>query len=75
MPVYNREDTITAAISSVLAQTYPYFELIIVDDGSMDGTINIVEEIVDERVRLIRGPGRSGVSEARNIGLRAAKGS
>lgn len=74
MPVYNREDTITAAISSVLAQTYPYFELIIVDDGSMDGTINIVEEIVDERVRLIRGPGRSGVSEARNIGLRAAKG-
>ncbi|MBL0616516.1 glycosyltransferase family 2 protein [Aeromonas veronii] len=74
MPAYNREDTIPAAITSVLAQTYPYFELIIVDDGSTDGTINVVEEFMDERVRLIRGPGRSGVSEARNIGLRAAKG-
>ncbi|MFM1693014.1 glycosyltransferase [Aeromonas salmonicida] len=74
MPAYNREDTITAAIASVLAQSYPYFELIIVDDGSTDGTINVVEGFDDERVRLIRGPGRSGVSEARNIGLRAAKG-
>ncbi|MFQ1820875.1 glycosyltransferase [Aeromonas veronii] len=74
MPAYNREDTIPAAITSVLAQTYPYFELIIVDDGSTDGTIKVVEEFMDERVRLLRGPGRSGVSEARNIGLRAAKG-
>ncbi|MGL6506248.1 glycosyltransferase [Aeromonas hydrophila] len=74
MPAYNREDTISAAIESVLAQTYPYFELIIVDDGSTDETIHVVEEFDDVRVRLIRGPGRSGVSEARNIGLRAAKG-
>ncbi|EFH8539063.1 glycosyltransferase, partial [Escherichia coli] len=74
MPAYNREDTIPAAISSVLAQTYPYFELIIVDDGSNDGTADVVKSFDDKRVRLIDGPGRSGVSEARNIGLRAAKG-
>lgn len=74
MPAYNREETISAAITSVLAQTYPYFELIIVDDGSSDSTADVVKSFDDERVRLINGPGRSGVSEARNIGLRAAKG-
>ncbi|HAU5563090.1 TPA: glycosyltransferase [Serratia fonticola] len=74
MPAYNREDTITAAISSVLAQTYPHFELIVIDDGSSDSTADVVQSFDDERVRLIAGPGRSGVSEARNIGLRAVKG-
>ncbi|MCU6673728.1 glycosyltransferase family 2 protein [Leclercia adecarboxylata] len=74
MPAYNREDTIPAAITSVLAQTYPHFELIIIDDGSSDSTADIVRGFDDERIRLIEGPGRSGVSEARNIGLRAAKG-
>lgn len=74
MPAYNREDTIMAAITSVLAQTYSHFELVIVDDGSTDGTVQVVESFADDRIRLIKGPGRSGVSEARNIGLRAAKG-
>ncbi len=74
MPAYNRADTISAAIASVLAQTYPHFELLVVDDGSNDGTADVVKSFKDERVRLIEGPGRSGVSEARNIGLRAAKG-
>ena len=74
MPAYNREDTIMAAITSVLAQTYSHFELVIVDDGSTDGTVPVVESFADDRIRLIKGPGRSGVSEARNIGLRAAKG-
>lgn len=74
MPAYNREDTIMAAITSVLAQTYSHFELVIVDDGSTDGTVPVVESFADDRILLIKGPGRSGVSEARNIGLRAAKG-
>lgn len=74
MPAYNREDTISTAIESVLAQTYLNFELIIVDDGSSDGTADVVKTFDDKRVRLIMGPGRSGVSEARNIALRAAKG-
>jgi O-antigen biosynthesis protein len=74
MPAYNREETIKAAILSVLAQTYPHFELIVIDDGSSDDTADAVKSFDDERVRLIAGPGRSGVSEARNIGLRAAKG-
>ncbi len=74
MPAFNREDTIRQAIESVLSQTYPHFELIIVDDGSTDGTADVVKSFDDDRVRLIEGPGRSGVSEARNIGLRDAKG-
>ncbi len=74
MPAYNREDTISAAIASVLAQSYSHFELIIIDDGSSDNTADVVKSFDDERVRLIMGPGRSGVSEARNIGLRASKG-
>lgn len=74
MPAYNREDTIPAAIASVLAQTHVHFELIVVDDGSSDGTADVVKSFDDKRIRFIEGPGRSGVSEARNIGLRAAKG-
>lgn len=74
MPAYNREDTIPAAINSVLTQTYPNFELIVIDDGSSDSTAEVVKGFKDDRVRLVNGPGRSGVSEARNIGLRAAKG-
>ena len=58
MPAYNRENTIPAAITSVLAQTYPHFELIIVDDGSSDGTAHVVKTFDDKRVRLIEGPGR-----------------
>lgn len=73
--VYSQEDTITAMSGFCFNCSYPYFEQAIIDDGIMDGTVCIVEEIVDiERVRLIRGPGRSGVSEARNMSLRAAKG-
>lgn len=74
MPVFNREDTISSAITSVLAQTYECFELIIIDDGSTDNTIDVIKTFNDPRINLIHGPGRSGVSEARNIGLRVAQG-
>lgn len=78
MPTWNRRSMISKAIDSVLAQTYPYFELIIADDGSTDGTRAFLEsqypeEIRNGRIRWVDGP-HSGVSGARNRALAAASG-
>jgi phenylacetate-CoA ligase len=54
MPAYNAERFIREAIDSVLAQTFEHFELIVVDDGSSDHTVPIIESIHDPRLRLIR---------------------
>ena len=53
MPFYNDELTLELAIKSVFAQTYQNWELILVDDGSTDGSLNIVKKITDKRVCLI----------------------
>jgi len=74
MPVYNRAKIVTEAISSVLAQSYTDFELIVIDDGSTDGSTAAVKAFEDDRVRLITLPENSGPSAARNTGLDAAKG-
>jgi GT2 family glycosyltransferase len=74
MPVHNRVDTVQIAINSVLNQNYPKIELIIVDDGSNDGTYELLETINDERIILIRNNECSGVSNARNHGLSVANG-
>lgn len=74
MPVYNRKQIVEGAIKSVLNQTYPNFELIIVDDGSDDGTIEILEKIKDNRVTLIFNEENKGVSASRNIALKKSKG-
>lgn len=74
MPAWNRADRIAAAIRSVLAQSHGRFELLVVDDGSTDGTAEIAAAFTsDPRVRLIRGA-HGGVSAARNLGLAEAKG-
>ncbi|MFD2497999.1 glycosyltransferase [Rhizorhabdus histidinilytica] len=74
MPAWNRADRIAAAIRSVLAQSHRRFELLVVDDGSTDGTAEIAAAFTsDPRVRLIRGA-HGGVSAARNLGLEAATG-
>jgi len=74
MPAWNRADRIAAAIRSVLAQSHGHFELLVVDDGSTDGTAEIAAAFTsDPRVRLIRGT-HGGVSAARNLGLAEAKG-
>lgn len=74
MPVFNRRDTVTTAIASVLGQTHDNFELIIVDDGSTDGTDEAVVSLLgDSRIRLVRGM-HGGVSAARNRGLAEAQG-
>ncbi|MGH2343358.1 glycosyltransferase (plasmid) [Segnochrobactraceae bacterium EtOH-i3] len=74
MPMFNRAGIVGEAIASVLTQTYPHFELIVVDDGSSDNSVQVVRGIDDARIRLIELEENSGVTVARNTALRAAKG-
>lgn len=73
IPMYNAEEFIMRCINSILNQTYGYFELIIIDDGSTDNSYNIVKEIKDKRIKLIKKK-NSGVSSSRNMGLDLAIG-
>src|SRR3954470_21917584 len=73
MPAYNVEPYIGDALRSVLTQTYTNFEVIVVDDGSTDGTAAVVSGIADSRVRLVQQENR-GLAGARNTALRVARG-
>lgn len=73
IPVYKVEKYVAATVESVLAQTYTNFELLIIDDGSPDKSIEICQQFVDDRVRIIRQENR-GVAAARNTGIRQAQG-
>ncbi|MBI5550193.1 MAG: glycosyltransferase family 2 protein [Desulfobacterales bacterium] len=72
VPTFNRAAQIGAAVDSVLAQSYPHWELIVVDDGSQDET-PLMLSAYGERIRTIRQENR-GVSAARNRGILAAAG-
>ncbi len=74
LPTYNRCYILWRAILSVLAQTYPYFELIIIDDGSEDKTEKLVKSFTDPRIVYIKSKNNIGASAARNKGLKKAKG-
>lgn len=71
IPLYNKEKSIEQTVRSVLTQTFPNFELIIVDDGSTDNSVAIVQQMNDQRIRLISQK-NLGPSAARNIGVRNA---
>ena len=73
IPVYNGESTLRPAIESALAQTYDNFEVLVVDDGSTDGSAAIVGEYDDPRLRLYQQP-NGGLNAARNAGIREGKG-
>lgn len=75
-PAYNSARFIAETIESVLAQTYPYWEMVIVDDCSRDDTVSIVKEYQkrDERIRLIELDKNSGSAVARNTAMDHAKG-
>ena len=73
VPTYNRADTIKRAIRSVQAQTFTDWELIVVDDGSTDNTVALIEGC-DPRLKLIRQENQ-GTAGARNAGLHASSGS
>ena len=72
MPAFNRAACIGAAIESVLAQELADFELVIVDDGSSDGTAEVAHSYKDARVTVIELPENRGSNAARNAGIRAA---
>ncbi len=74
IPTYNRINTLPVSVNSVLNQTYENLELIIMDDGSTDGTEEYVNSIADSRVRYRRAEKNMGPSAARNKGAELAKG-
>ena len=72
VPTYQRREYVSRAVASVLAQTYPHFELIVVDDGSTDGT-DVALQGLDHRLRY-RWQENQGVAAARNAGIAMARG-
>ena len=73
IPAYNAVRTIRRCIQSVLDQTYTEWEMIIVDDGSKDDTLDICQSYDDSRIRVLHKE-NGGVSSARNHGLKFAQG-
>jgi|GEM_PF-1161982 len=73
LPVYQGEKTILGAINSVLKQTYPHFELLVIDDGSSDGTLDVLQTIDDPRLKVIS-KANAGVAAARNTGFSESTG-
>ncbi len=74
IPVYNREKYIGEAIESILAQTFTDFELLVIDDGSADGSREVVRSYPDPRIRFSLHRGNLGVAKTRNDGIRWARG-
>ena len=72
IPLYNKERYIKRAINSVLAQTYGHFEIVVIDDGSVDRSVDVVNDLKDARIRLLK-QAHHGVSKARNKGIAEAR--
>lgn len=72
IPLYNKEKYILRAVESVLSQSFTDFELIIVDDGSIDGSLEVIKSISDTRIKIIQ-QANQGVGSARNKGMAEAK--
>ncbi len=73
-PSYNSEKFIANTIASVLAQTYTFWEMIIVDDCSTDNSVKIINSFKDKRIKLITLKENSGAAVARNKAIAKAKG-
>ncbi|MBP0005309.1 MAG: glycosyltransferase [Cyanobacteria bacterium SBC] len=73
IPVYNGEKTIRSTIESVLSQTFSDFELIVIDDGSTDKTVEIAKSIDDSRISIFSFP-NAGQAESRNRGVKLSSG-
>lgn len=73
IPLYNKAAHIAATLQTVLNQTFRNFEVVVIDDGSTDGSGEIAEQFASERVRVVRQQ-NAGVSAARNTGIAASIG-
>ncbi len=75
VPIYNLEDYIEKTVDSLLAQTYQYIEIVLVDDGSKDASFSIIERLAasDSRIIYVTQP-NGGAAKARNTGLSLATG-
>ena len=72
IPLYNTRDVIKSTMESLLAQTYPHYEIVVVDDGSTDGSGDVVRAYGDRVQYIFQRNG--GVAQARNRGIAAARG-
>ena len=73
IPSFNVKEYIEATLKSVISQTFGDFEILVIDDGSTDGTFEVLQRISDPRLRLLRHENH-GVSYTRNRGIREARG-
>src|SRR5690242_5160744 len=73
IPVYGAEQYVSAAVQSAIKQTYKNLEILIIDDGSPDKSIEICQQFTDSRIKIIRQKNR-GLPGARNTGIRHAQG-
>src|ERR1017187_86426 len=66
MPVYNCESTVAEAIASIINQTFDDWELVVFDDGSRDGTLNVARRFSDPRIRVVQGGCNRGLPACLN---------
>src|SRR4051794_36827493 len=74
MPVRNNEKTLGVAVRSIVRQTYPQWELLLINDGSTDGTLEVARGFCDERIRVIDEPESRGLPARLNQAVAAARG-
>lgn len=74
-PVYNGQDFLERCIKSVLAQTYDNWELFLIDDGSSDNSVQVIEQYLeDDRIKILRNESNSGIPATRNKGIESSNG-
>jgi glycosyltransferase involved in cell wall biosynthesis len=73
MPTYNHAKFINLAVSSVLAQTFVNWELIIIDNFSTDETIELLDAYSDERIKILQINNQGSIARSRNLGITSAK--
>jgi glycosyltransferase involved in cell wall biosynthesis len=74
LPTFNRAKELKKAIDSILSQTYNNFELIIIDNHSIDETDNVLKNIIDSRIRIIKIHNEGIIAKSRNLGISISKG-
>lgn len=72
IPLYNKQDSITGTLNAVLNQSYNHYEIIVVDDGSTDASLQRAKSIVSDKIHVISKT-NGGVCSARNLGIESAK--